>query len=76
MITVGVLKVFESASIVLSKGPDPHSSDAHMSCIIFSAASNTVFEGIFLLLTVCLGFLLVKCSMQSFLLPPVRALGM
>ena len=46
-----------------------------MSCTIFSAASKAVFVGILLLAVECLGFLLAKWSMQSFLLPPVTALG-
>ena len=53
-----------------------YSSGAHSSCIIFSAASKAVFEGMLLLAVECLGFLLAKWSMQSFLLPPVTAPGM
>lgn len=37
-----------------------HSSEAHMSCISFSAASKASFGGILLLLAECLGFLLAK----------------
>ena len=37
-----------------------YSSQVHMPCMSFSAASNAVLEGILLLLLECLGFLLTK----------------